>query len=51
MIEKIYLTASGGPFLNSYLKKIKKNKIKQALKSSKLENGKKNINWFSNYNE
>ena len=40
-IEKIYLTASGGPFLNLPLKKFKNIKIKQALKHPNWKMGKK----------
>ena len=40
-IKKIYLTASGGPFLNYKLSKLKKVNPRQASKSPKMENGKK----------
>ena len=40
-IKKIYLTASGGPFLNYTKKKIKKIKPKDALKHPKWKMGKK----------
>ena len=40
-IKKIYLTASGGPFLNFKLSKIKKVKPKDALKHPKWSMGKK----------
>ena len=42
-INKVYLTASGGPFLkfsHNQLKKLNQNKFK----TSKMENGKKNNN-------
>jgi 1-deoxy-D-xylulose-5-phosphate reductoisomerase len=40
-IEKMYLTASGGPFINISLKKFKNIKIKQALKHPNWKMGKK----------
>ena len=40
-IEKIYLTASGGPFLNFKKKKLKKINISQALKHPNWKMGKK----------
>ena len=40
-IKKIYLTASGGPFLNYTKKKIKKISPKDALKHPKWKMGKK----------
>ena len=40
-IKKIYLTASGGPFLNFTLNQIKKVKLKDALKHPKWKMGKK----------
>jgi len=40
-IKKIYLTASGGPFLNYKLKNLKKIKPKDALKHPKWKMGKK----------
>ncbi len=40
-IEKIYITASGGPFLNKSIKEIKKAKINQALKHPNWIMGKK----------
>ena len=40
-IKKIYLTASGGPFLNYDLKKFKYIKPSQALKHPKWKMGKK----------
>ena len=40
-IEKIYLTASGGPFLNFNKKKLKKINISQALKHPNWKMGKK----------
>ena len=40
-IEKIYLTASGGPFLNYPLRKIKKVKPKDAISHPKWKMGKK----------
>jgi len=40
-IKKIYITASGGPFLNFTLEKLKKVKINQALKHPKWKMGKK----------
>ena len=41
LIEKIYLTASGGPFLNKPLKKLKKVNYKQAIKHPNWKMGKK----------
>ena len=40
-VKKIYLTASGGPFLNSKLSLLKKVKPKQAIKHPKWKMGKK----------
>ncbi len=40
-IEKIFITASGGPFLNYSISKLKKVKPKQALKHPKWKMGKK----------
>ena len=40
-VEKIYLTASGGPFLNLPLKNFKKIKLNQALKHPNWKMGKK----------
>ena len=40
-IEKMYLTASGGPFINISLKKFKNIKIEQALKHPNWKMGKK----------
>lgn len=40
-IKKIYITASGGPFLNYNLNKLKKIKPKEALKHPKWKMGKK----------
>ena len=40
-IRKIYITASGGPFLNFSLKKLKKVTVKQALNHPKWKMGKK----------
>lgn len=40
-IKKIYITASGGPFLNFTLEKFKKVKLSQALKHPKWKMGKK----------
>ena len=40
-IDKIFLTASGGPFLNLPLSKFSKIKIKDAIKHPKLKMGKK----------
>ena len=40
-IEKVYLTASGGPFLNFKLSKLKKVKPKEALNHPKWKMGKK----------
>ena len=40
-IEKIYLTASGGPFINISLKKFKRIKINQALRHPNWKMGKK----------
>jgi len=41
LIEKIYLTASGGPFLNRSYKKLKKVNIKQAINHPNWKMGKK----------
>ena len=41
LIEKIYLTASGGPFLNKPLNKLKKVNYKQAIKHPNWKMGKK----------
>ena len=41
LIEKIYLTASGGPFLNFSIKKFKKIRSKQATKHPNWQMGKK----------
>jgi len=41
LIEKIYLTASGGPFLNKPLNKLKKVSSKQAIKHPNWKMGKK----------
>ena len=41
LIEKIYLTASGGPFLNKPLNKLYRVKIKQAIKHPNWSMGKK----------
>ena len=40
-IEKIYITASGGPFLNKPIKKLKKVSINQAIKHPNWKMGKK----------
>ena len=40
-VEKIYLTASGGPFLNTSQEKLKRIKISQALKHPNWRMGKK----------
>ena len=40
-IEKIYITASGGPFLNKSIKQLKKIKISEALKHPNWKMGKK----------
>ena len=40
-IKKIYITSSGGPFLNYDLKQFKKIKLKDALKHPKWKMGKK----------
>ena len=40
-IEKIYITASGGPFLNKPIKKLKKVSIYQAIKHPNWKMGKK----------
>jgi len=40
-LDKIYLTASGGPFINSNLKKISKVSVSEALKHPKWKMGKK----------
>ena len=50
-IEEIIITASGGPFLNMPKNKMNKVSPSQAIKSSKLENGKKNIYRFCKLNE
>ena len=42
-VEKVYLTASGGPFLNYKLSQLKNVKPKDALKHPKWKNGKKNF--------
>ncbi len=41
LIDKIYLTASGGPFLNSSIKKLKKVNVKQAINHPNWKMGKK----------
>ena len=41
LIKKIYLTASGGPFLNLPTKKFKNIKVKDALKHPSWKMGKK----------
>ena len=41
LIEKIYITASGGPFLNKSLIKLKKVNIKEAIKHPNWKMGKK----------
>ena len=41
LISKIYLTASGGPFLNSSLKKLKKTNIKSVINHPNWSMGKK----------
>ena len=41
LIDKIYITASGGPFLNLPLKKLKKANIKQAINHPNWRMGKK----------
>jgi 1-deoxy-D-xylulose-5-phosphate reductoisomerase len=50
-IDKIYLTASGGPLNNTSKKKFKNIKISEAIKHPKLEDGKKNISRFCNNDE
>ena len=40
-IKKIYITASGGPFLNTNFKKLENIKPKDALKHPKWKMGKK----------
>ena len=40
-IKKIYITASGGPFLNYKINQLKKIKPSRSIKTSKMENGKK----------
>ena len=49
-IRKIYITASGGPFLNLDPKKFKNIKVHQALKHPKWKMG-KNFNRLCNSNE
>jgi len=41
LVEKIYITASGGPFLNTPLNKLKKVNINQAIKHPNWKMGKK----------
>ncbi len=41
LIDKIYLTASGGPFLNKSIKKLKKVNVKQAINHPNWKMGKK----------
>jgi len=41
LVEKIYITASGGPFLNTPLNKLKKANINQAIKHPNWKMGKK----------
>ena len=50
-INKIYITASGGPFLNYNLNRFKKIKPKDALKHPKWKMGKKNLNRLFHFNE
>ena len=50
-IEKIYITASGGPFIDLPLNKFNKIKLSDALKHPNWSMGKKNHNRFSNYDE
>ena len=50
-IEKIYITASGGPFLNRELNKFKKIKPNDAIKHPKWKMGKKVSNRLSDFNE
>ena len=38
-INKVYLTASGGPFLNYKFSQLKNIEPQKALKASKMENG------------
>ena len=51
LIDQVILTASGGPFLKKNNKFLKKATIKSALKTSKLENGKKNFYRLGYFNE
>jgi 1-deoxy-D-xylulose-5-phosphate reductoisomerase len=50
-IERIYITASGGPFLNYPKKKFNLIKPTQALKHPNWRMGKKNYHRFSNFDE
>ena len=50
-IKKIYLTASGGPFLKLKLSKLKNIKPKSSNQTSKMENGQKNFNRLCFVNE
>ena len=50
-IDKVYITASGGPFINLPNNKFNKIKLSDALKTSKLEDGKKNYNRLCHINE
>ena len=50
-IEKIYITASGGPFLNRELNKFKKIKPHDAIKHPQMEDGKKSEYRLSDFNE
>ena len=46
-IDEIFITASGGPFLNIKRKKLKEVKPEHAIKHPKWKMGKKNFNRFS----
>ena len=50
-IEKIYLTASGGPFLSKSLKSFKWIKASDAIKHPRWKMGKKNIDRFVKFDE
>ena len=50
-IDKIFITASGGPFLNKSINKIKYAKASSAIKHPNWSMGKKNISRFRNTNE
>ena len=50
-INKVFLTASGGPLLNVSFKKLSKIKIKDVLKHPNWRMGEKNYSEFCNYDE